>query len=178
MIDVVRFERLTRTCFCARRRDGSLYRGSSLCQSVMHRKVEKPETESLMCWPALQSKIDNGVKIPYFNAMTCVAGRRMSNPRNRVELTRLERAILLWMSRGKSITDISDILRLSPKAVRYHLAKARDRYGCATAIQTVVRAAQDYGFNPGGREVGDTGDGVSCHLESAVLHSTHKTTPG
>ncbi len=90
-------------------------------------------------------------------------------PRGRVELTHLELEILLWMSRGKTITDICDILRLSPKTVKYHLAKARDRYGYATAIQTVVRAAQDYGFNPGGGESRGAGDGIGRHLERTTL---------
>jgi DNA-binding CsgD family transcriptional regulator len=84
----------------------------------------------------------------------------------RVELTELELGVLRWLARGKSIEDICHILKLTPKAVKYHLAKARDRYGYATTMQTVVRAAQDYGFRPDGREISEIEDDHNRYLRS------------
>lgn len=68
-----------------------------------------------------------------------------------VQLTEKERKVLRWAAAGKTHQDIADIIGIPMRNVRYHIDRARERYGYATAQQTVVRAALDYGFDPLGR---------------------------
>ena len=65
-----------------------------------------------------------------------------------VDLTDKEREVLRWAAAGKTHQDIAVITGLSQRGVRYHLERARARYGFATTQQTIVRAALDYGFDP------------------------------
>lgn len=57
-------------------------------------------------------------------------------------------ACLRWAAAGKTYVDISEILGISTRTVRYHLETARERYGFATVTQTVVQAAKDLDLDP------------------------------
>lgn len=65
-----------------------------------------------------------------------------------ISLNTKQQTVLRWAAAGKTHQDIADILGMPVRTVRYHIDRARERYGYATAQQTVVRAALDYGFDP------------------------------
>ena len=65
-----------------------------------------------------------------------------------VVLTSRQREVLSWIAAGKTLRDVALITGLSYATVRHHIDAARKRYGFATTQQTIVRAAQDYGFDP------------------------------
>ena len=53
-----------------------------------------------------------------------------------------------WAVAGKTVDDIARLTGLSVYTVRYHMDRARLRYGYATMQQTLVRAARDYNLDP------------------------------
>ena len=57
-----------------------------------------------------------------------------------VKLTPREKQCLLWLADGKTQTEISDILSISERTVRFHLQNAMQKLGTVTHQQTVVRA--------------------------------------
>ncbi|HYC06199.1 MAG TPA: LuxR family transcriptional regulator [Azospirillaceae bacterium] len=59
-----------------------------------------------------------------------------------VNLTEREKQVLIWAGHGKNNEEIGDILRLSPRTVRFHLRNAATKLGVETRIQAVVRAVQ------------------------------------
>jgi|GEM_PF-5906475 len=60
----------------------------------------------------------------------------------------IELECIRWVAAGKTYEDVSDILNTSKRNVRYHLESARNKYGYATIMQTVVRVAKDYSLEP------------------------------
>ena len=65
-----------------------------------------------------------------------------------VSLTPHQISCLRWAAAGKSYEDIGAIMGITERGVRYHLNGARDRYGYATIMQTIVTAAKRYDFDP------------------------------
>jgi len=64
----------------------------------------------------------------------------VTNERPAPCLTARELECLIWSANGKSMSDIGCILRISDRTVEFHLKNARDKLGCATTIQAVIRA--------------------------------------
>ena len=56
-------------------------------------------------------------------------------------LTPRERQCLEWAARGKSRTDIGQIISLSPRTVKFHLENAQRKLNVARTTQAVLRAA-------------------------------------
>ncbi|RAK52777.1 helix-turn-helix domain-containing protein [Phenylobacterium deserti] len=71
-------------------------------------------------------------------------GDRSASLADAARLARLvtdrQRACLEWAEKGKSASDISVILGISPRTVEGHLAKACALLGVRTRVQAVVRA--------------------------------------
>jgi DNA-binding response OmpR family regulator/DNA-binding CsgD family transcriptional regulator len=66
--------------------------------------------------------------------------------RQRLSLTAREAEVLLWLARGKSNRDISDILKISPRTVNKHLEQIYEKLGVenrASATALAVRALSD-----------------------------------
>ena len=61
-----------------------------------------------------------------------------------VELTPNEKAVLRWAACGKTHQEIAEKTGLRRGEVRYHIDRARNRYGFATNIQAIVQAAKDH----------------------------------
>ncbi len=61
-----------------------------------------------------------------------------------VELTPNEKVVLRWAAAGKTHAEIARKTGMRRGEVRYHLDKARNRYGFATSIQAIVQAAKDH----------------------------------
>lgn len=57
-----------------------------------------------------------------------------------VDLSRREREVLLWTARGKTRSEIGDILGLSHRTVEFYLLNARNKLGTANSLETVLRA--------------------------------------
>ncbi len=55
---------------------------------------------------------------------------------------------LRWAVAGKSYADISQILGIAERTVRYHLERVREFYGFATIVQALIQAAKDYDLDP------------------------------
>lgn len=65
--------------------------------------------------------------------------------RNRQQLTQREAEVLLWVSYGKSSTDISDVLEISPRTVQKHLERIYEKLGVETrsaAAAIAIRAIE------------------------------------
>ena len=58
-------------------------------------------------------------------------------------LTEREAECLRWLSVGKSDSEISIILGISPRTVRFHIDNAKVKLGAATRIQAVAKALRD-----------------------------------
>lgn len=67
---------------------------------------------------------------------------------NRVLLSSRQIECLRWAAAGKSYSDISEIVGIRERTVRYHLVEARERYGFSTIIQAIVQAAKEFDFDP------------------------------
>lgn len=65
---------------------------------------------------------------------------RAANWSETTHLAPRERECLLWLSEGKTYSDISDILGISEKAVEKYLAHARVRLNALTSAQAVANA--------------------------------------
>jgi len=58
-------------------------------------------------------------------------------------LTERETECLRWLSVGKSDSEISIILGISPRTVRFHIDNAKVKLGAATRIQAVAKALRE-----------------------------------
>ena len=73
-------------------------------------------------------------------------GGEMALLRQRLSLTAREAEVLIWLARGKSNRDISDILTISPRTVNKHLEQIYEKLGVenrASATALAVRALSD-----------------------------------
>ncbi|WP_417434207.1 helix-turn-helix transcriptional regulator [Hoeflea sp.] len=68
--------------------------------------------------------------------------RRQQKRPARGKLSTREREVLLWTSAGKSCWDVSVILGISEKTVRYHTAQIRTKLNATNTTHAVVRALQ------------------------------------
>jgi DNA-binding NarL/FixJ family response regulator len=70
----------------------------------------------------------------------------MSRLRDRMQLTDRQAEILLWVSYGKSSSDISDVLDISPRTVQKHLERIYEKLGVETrsaAAAIAIKAMQE-----------------------------------
>jgi DNA-binding response OmpR family regulator/DNA-binding CsgD family transcriptional regulator len=83
----------------------------------------------------------------FFRVSEPVAGDKGENLRGTLNLTAREAEVLVWVARGKSNKDISEILNISPRTVNKHLEQVFTKLGvenraAAAAIATRVITAQ------------------------------------
>ncbi len=57
---------------------------------------------------------------------------------------------LRWLAAGKTLSEISEILGLTYKSVRYNIDSARRKYGYSTLNQTLVQSVIEYNLTPMG----------------------------
>lgn len=62
---------------------------------------------------------------------------------NSVDLSEREAETLTWASRGKTSAEIAQILGLTKRTVDFHIDNARIKFGVATRIQAVLKAANE-----------------------------------
>ncbi|MGO4727947.1 MULTISPECIES: helix-turn-helix transcriptional regulator [Inquilinus] len=60
-------------------------------------------------------------------------------PRTRPSLTPREIDCLQWAAKGKSASDIADIMRISRRTVVFHTENAKQKFGVATLSQAIAR---------------------------------------
>jgi len=60
---------------------------------------------------------------------------------SQVGLARRERETLTWAARGKTFSEIGEILGLSRRTVEFHLESARRKLGVPTRTQALIKAA-------------------------------------
>ena len=68
----------------------------------------------------------------------------------RKKLTKRQISVLQWISKGKSINEISTIMELSVPTIDKHLRLARQNLNAKTTIQAVIKAQKNkqlYNFN-------------------------------
>lgn len=71
------------------------------------------------------------------------AGSEIATLRHRLSLTAREAEVLIWLARGKSNRDISDILGISPRTVNKHLEQIYEKLGVenrASATALAIRS--------------------------------------
>jgi DNA-binding response OmpR family regulator len=61
--------------------------------------------------------------------------------RKQTTLNDHQAAILTWVARGKTSSQIAEILGLSKRTIDFHIEKARTKLGASTRTETVVKAA-------------------------------------
>jgi DNA-binding CsgD family transcriptional regulator len=61
-------------------------------------------------------------------------------------LSRREGACIRWIAAGKTDEEISAILRIAPRTVRFHVANAKKKLGVSTRIQAVAARLQRGGL--------------------------------
>ena len=66
----------------------------------------------------------------------------------RAELGQREVETLTWAARGKSSTEIGEILGLSKRTVDFHIERARSKLGVATRVQAVMKATSGQLIDP------------------------------
>jgi DNA-binding CsgD family transcriptional regulator len=73
---------------------------------------------------------------------------RVARPTVRAELGQREVETLTWAARGKSSTEIGEILGLSKRTVDFHIERARSKLGVATRVQAVMKATSGQLIDP------------------------------
>ncbi len=72
-------------------------------------------------------------------------GQDVIKLRDRLQITQREAEVLLWVSYGKSSSDISDVLTISPRTVQKHLERIYEKLGVETrsaAAAIAIRVVQ------------------------------------
>ena len=73
---------------------------------------------------------------------------RVGRQTMRTELGQREVETLTWAARGKSSTEIGEILGLSKRTVDFHIERARSKLGVATRVQAVMKATTGQLIDP------------------------------
>jgi DNA-binding response OmpR family regulator len=82
-----------------------------------------------------------------FDVLEAIVNARIARaPRNEgwtnpVDLSHREAETLTWAARGKTSAEIAQILGLTKRTVDFHIDNARVKFGVATRIQAVIKAA-------------------------------------
>jgi LuxR family transcriptional regulator len=118
--------------------------GLALCSSP---EMDQAETNSY--WES------NGKNIEFLSKLFDKKIRQLpttnfSQLPTRKKLTKRQKSVLQWISKGKSISDISTIMELSVPTIDKHLRLARKNLNARTTIQAVIKAQKNkqlYNFN-------------------------------
>jgi len=118
--------------------------GLALCSSP---EMDQAETNSY--WES------NGKNIEFLSKLFDKKIRQLpttnfSQLPTRKKLTKRQLSVLQWISKGKSINEISTIMELSVPTIDKHLRLARQNLNAKTTIQAVIKAQKNkqlYNFN-------------------------------
>jgi len=118
--------------------------GLALCSSP---EMDQAETNSY--WES------NGKNIEFLSKLFDKKIRQLpttnfSQLPTRKKLTKRQKSVLQWISKGKSINEISTIMELSVPTIDKHLRLARQNLNAKTTIQAVIKAQKNkqlYNFN-------------------------------
>lgn len=103
-------------------------------------------------WPSGQAANDDALTFAQsIGSFAFEAARRLHSPIavQRPKLTDRQRECMIWVARGKTDWEISQILGLRRMTVVEHLKNARDRYDATTRVTLTVRALFDGALNFG-----------------------------
>jgi DNA-binding response OmpR family regulator len=84
--------------------------------------------------------IDFDILVTIINARLVAVARTEMWPKN-VKLNDREVETLTWVARGKTSTEIAEILGLTKRTVDFHLDNARVKLGAATRTEAAIKAA-------------------------------------
>jgi DNA-binding NarL/FixJ family response regulator len=84
--------------------------------------------------------IDFDILVTIINARLVAVARTEMWPKN-VKLNDREVEALTWVARGKTSTEIAEILGLTKRTVDFHLDNARVKLGAATRTEAAIKAA-------------------------------------
>jgi DNA-binding response OmpR family regulator len=84
--------------------------------------------------------IDFDILATIINARLVAVARTEMWPKN-VKLNEREVEALTWVARGKTSTEIAEILSLTKRTVDFHLDNARVKLGAATRTEAAIKAA-------------------------------------
>jgi DNA-binding NarL/FixJ family response regulator len=84
--------------------------------------------------------IDFDVLATIINARLAGIARSALWPKT-VELNEREVEVLTWSARGKTSTEIAQILGLTKRTIDFHIDNARTKLGAATRTEAVIKAA-------------------------------------
>ncbi|WP_109116970.1 LuxR family transcriptional regulator [Azospirillum sp. TSO22-1] len=68
-------------------------------------------------------------------------GELANTKRSSIDLTIREKQCLEWAAKGKSRTDIAEIIGLSPRTVKFHIENAQKKFGVFSTRQAALQAA-------------------------------------
>ena len=68
------------------------------------------------------------------------ADNNSADDASKTSLTPREREIMKWLASGKTAWEISEILSISERTVRFHIDNTKHKFGVATTMQAVVRS--------------------------------------
>lgn len=104
--------------------------------------------ESMSDWPARRPTISREFRAlgQYFHQhMLRIFGR---NDEKAIIVSAREIDCLKWMAAGKTAWEVSTILGISERTVRFHLNAAREKLQCTTTTQAVAKAVSQHLFVP------------------------------
>jgi DNA-binding response OmpR family regulator len=84
--------------------------------------------------------IDFDILVTIINARLVAVARTEMWPKN-VKLNDREVEALTWVARGKTSTEIAEVLGLTKRTVDFHLDNARVKLGAATRTEAAIKAA-------------------------------------
>jgi DNA-binding response OmpR family regulator len=84
--------------------------------------------------------IDFDVLVTIINARLAGIARSALWPKT-VDLNEREIEVLTWSARGKTSTEIAQILGLTKRTIDFHIDNARTKLGAATRTEAVIKAA-------------------------------------
>jgi DNA-binding CsgD family transcriptional regulator len=101
-----------------------------------------------LIWPAMKDTAARDLRVlgNYFHQhMLRIFGHDVSKE---MLITAREIDCLRWMAAGKTAWEVSVILGISERTVRFHLNAAREKLNCATTTQAVAKAVSQQLFIP------------------------------
>lgn len=75
----------------------------------------------------------------HFHASVCKC-ELADTKRSSIDLTTREKQCLEWAAKGKSRTDIAEIVGLSPRTVKFHIENAQKKFGVFSTRQAALQA--------------------------------------
>ncbi|MEO1194056.1 MAG: helix-turn-helix domain-containing protein [Pseudomonadota bacterium] len=66
----------------------------------------------------------------------------------RPDLNKIQHEILVWLTVGKTVSEVSSIIGIKERTIRYHIDQVKRAYGVRTTIQAIVQAAKDFDLDP------------------------------